>query len=199
MLRRRTFDNDAATAGAGARTLFAGTEDGCIRSYKYPLTGAVLVISVVRSLLVSLQPSLQMTDQQQAECHGTLGLLAAMSFTTPCAGEQQDLRCAAGSITRLQLSHDDSMLFAAAADGCFFVFDVRDRDTTRLSKGCALVAAHCSVSDNRSVERLLSCHGVRQIPTSHVSTASQPPSAPRMEGVLGLLTVRSRDAVEVPM
>jgi len=51
------------------------------------------------------------------------------------AGEQQDLRCAAGCITRLQLSHDDGMLVAAATDGCLLVFDVRDRDITRLGKG----------------------------------------------------------------
>jgi hypothetical protein len=50
-------------------------------------------------------------------------------------GELHDLRCASGGITRLRLSHDDSVLFAAAADGCFLVFDVRDRDTTRLGKG----------------------------------------------------------------
>ena len=59
-------------------------------------------------------------------------------FMQSCArtGELHDLRCAGGGITRLRLSYDDSVLFAAAADGCFLVFDVRDRDPTRLGKGC---------------------------------------------------------------
>ncbi len=65
-----------------------------------------------------------------------LGSELSLSHRAPHAGEQQDLRCAAGCITRLQLSHDDGMLVAAAADGCLLVFDVRDRDVTRLGKGC---------------------------------------------------------------
>ena len=69
--------------------------------------------------------------------HATLQLkLQFICSATFLAGEQQDLRCAAGCITRLQLSHDDGMLVAAAADGCLLVFDVRDRDVTRLGKGC---------------------------------------------------------------
>ena len=77
--------------GSCARTLFAGTEDGCIRCYKFPLTG-----------------------------------------------EYQELRCSTGSISRLRLSHDDSVLFVGSDDGCLLTFDVRDRDAARLGKGCVL-------------------------------------------------------------
>ncbi|KAL3131590.1 hypothetical protein ABBQ38_007889 [Trebouxia sp. C0009 RCD-2024] len=70
---------------AGGRMLFAGTETGCIRAYKYPLNG-----------------------------------------------EFQEFRCCGSAITQLVLTHDDAVLFASGQDGSLFVFDVKDKDPTRI-------------------------------------------------------------------
>ena len=43
------------------------------------------------------------------------------------------VRCGGAAISRLAASPDDALLFAATADGCLFVFDVRDRDAGRLA------------------------------------------------------------------
>ena len=85
-------------AFAGGRVLFAGTDTGCIRAYKYPLNG-----------------------------------------------EFQEFRCCGSAITQLTLSHDDAVLFASGQDGSLFVFDVKDKDPTRIvtkrSASCKLVNA----------------------------------------------------------
>lgn len=71
--------------------LFAGTETGCIRAYKYPLNG-----------------------------------------------EFQEFRCCGSAIMQLVLTHDDAVLFASGQDGSLFVFDVKDKDPTRIvTKRCA--------------------------------------------------------------
>ena len=62
-----------------AHALFAASETGAVRAYKFPLTG-----------------------------------------------EYQEYQCHAGSITRMCVSHDDSLLFCVSEDGCLAVFDVRD-------------------------------------------------------------------------
>lgn len=44
------------------------------------------------------------------------------------AAECQSQRCAAGGgISRLAVTHDEALLFAATRDGCVFVYDVKDR------------------------------------------------------------------------
>ncbi|CAL8468481.1 g8021 [Coccomyxa elongata] len=68
----------------GGKTLYAGTDTGCIRAYKLPLSG-----------------------------------------------EQQEVRCFSGAVTRLRLSHNDSLLYATSADGSLFVFEVKERDPVR--------------------------------------------------------------------
>ena len=47
------------------------------------------------------------------------------------ACECQVLRCGGAPITRLAATRDEATLFAATADGCLFVFDVKDRDAAR--------------------------------------------------------------------
>ncbi|KAK9830297.1 hypothetical protein WJX72_010857 [[Myrmecia] bisecta] len=69
---------------SGGRVLFGGTETGCLRAYKFPLTG-----------------------------------------------EYQEYKCCSGAISRVRLSHDDSLLFVSGEDGSLFVFDVKDKDPTR--------------------------------------------------------------------
>jgi len=69
----------------GGRVLFAGTDTGCIRAYKYPLNG-----------------------------------------------EFQEFRCCGSAITQLMLTYDDAVLFASGQDGSLFVFDVKDKDPTRV-------------------------------------------------------------------
>lgn len=69
----------------GGRVLFAGTDTGCIRAYKYPLNG-----------------------------------------------EFQEFRCCGSAITQLMLTYDDAVLFASGQDGSLFVFDVKDKDPTRI-------------------------------------------------------------------
>lgn len=43
----------------------------------------------------------------------------------------QALRCGPSPVTRLAATRDDSMLFAATADGGLLVLDVKDRDAGR--------------------------------------------------------------------
>lgn len=58
--------------------------------------------------------------------------MAAYRLPLGHASEPQTLRCSASAVTRLAVSRDEATLFAATADGCLFVFDVRDQDSTRL-------------------------------------------------------------------
>ena len=69
---------------AGGKTLYAGTDTGCIRAYKLPLSG-----------------------------------------------EHQETRCFSSAVTRLRLSHDESLLYATSAAGDLFVFEVKERDPVR--------------------------------------------------------------------
>ena len=87
--------------------MYAGTDTGCIRAYKLPLSS-----------------------------------------------EQQEVRCFSGAVTRLRLSHDDSLLYATSADGSLFVFEVKERDPVRsIAKRCT---PFCS--------RQLFCHNPHVIP-----------------------------------
>ena len=72
---------------AGGRTLFAATETGSVRCYKFPLTG----------------------EHQEYKCHNS-------------------------SITRLCISWDDTLLFTSSEDGAMFVFDIKDKDPSKLSR-----------------------------------------------------------------
>lgn len=67
--------------------MFAGTETGCLRAYKFPLMG-----------------------------------------------EFQEYKCCQGAITRLCLNYDDAILFATGVDGSLFVFDVKDKDPSRIKR-----------------------------------------------------------------
>ena len=51
---------------------------------------------------------------------------AVRAYKFPLTGEYQEYQCHAGSITRMCVSHDDSLLFCVSEDGCLAVFDVRD-------------------------------------------------------------------------
>ncbi len=85
-------------AFTGGRVLFAGTDTGCIRAYKYPLNG-----------------------------------------------EFQEFRCCGSAITQLMLTYDDAVLFASGQDGSLFVFDVKDKDPTRVvTKRCVYSAGEIS-------------------------------------------------------
>lgn len=53
---------------------------------------------------------------------------AVRSYKLPLTPECQAVRCSMAPVTRLAASRDESVLFAATADGALFVFDVRDRD-----------------------------------------------------------------------
>ena len=50
------------------------------------------------------------------------------SYKFPLTGEFNEYQCHAGAITRMRISHDDSMLFCVSEDGCLFTFDVREKD-----------------------------------------------------------------------
>ena len=59
------------------------------------------------------------------------------AYKHPLNGEFQEFRCCGSAITRLMLTHDDAVLFASGQDGSLFVFDVKDKDPTRIvSKRC---------------------------------------------------------------
>lgn len=70
-------------------------------------------------------------------CGTERGAIRAYKF--PLTGEHQELKCCRSAISRLCLSHDDNLLFAASEDGSLFVFDVKDKDPSRSSKRSALL------------------------------------------------------------
>lgn len=47
-----------------------------------------------------------------------------------------------GGVTRLAASADEALLFAATAEGCVIVYDIKDRDPGRL--GCAVLGCSCA-------------------------------------------------------
>ena len=54
------------------------------------------------------------------------------AYKYPLNGEFQEFRCCGSAITQLVLTHDDAVLFASGQDGSLFVFDVKDKDPTRI-------------------------------------------------------------------
>ena len=58
---------------------------------------------------------------------------AVRAYRLPLApgAEHQALRCGAAPISRLAATRDESLLFAATADGCLLALDVKDRDAGR--------------------------------------------------------------------
>lgn len=58
---------------------------------------------------------------------------AVRAYRLPLApgAEHQALRCGTAPITRLAATRDETLLFAATADGCLLALDVRDRDVGR--------------------------------------------------------------------
>ena len=54
------------------------------------------------------------------------------AYKHPLNGEFQEFRCCSSAITQLMLTHDDAVLFASGQDGSLFVFDVKDKDPTRI-------------------------------------------------------------------
>lgn len=50
------------------------------------------------------------------------------SFKFPLTGHCQDYQCHAGSVARIRLSHDDTLLFSAGMDGCLAMFEVREQE-----------------------------------------------------------------------
>lgn len=61
---------------------------------------------------------------------------AVRSYKLPLSAEFQATRCGSGAVTCIAATHDELLLFAATAEGCVFVFDVKDRDPSRIV-GCA--------------------------------------------------------------
>ena len=53
---------------------------------------------------------------------------AVRSYKFPLTGEYQEYQSHSAAITRLRVSHDDTMLFCVSEDGCLAVFDVRDKE-----------------------------------------------------------------------
>lgn len=115
---------------AGGRLLFAATEDGSVRAYKLPLTPdfqavrnlgelAGLELSCLACVLSGWRPVGVWLPIHQPTCIARATLLAAQ------------VRCGGAPVTRLTLTRDESTLFAATANGCLHVFDVRDRDAAR--------------------------------------------------------------------
>jgi hypothetical protein len=56
---------------------------------------------------------------------------AIRAYKLPLTAEFQQVRACSGAITRLRMGADDASLFATSADGCLWVYDIRDRDPTR--------------------------------------------------------------------
>lgn len=53
------------------------------------------------------------------------------AYRLPLSAEYAGLRCGLAAVTRLAATRDESLLFAATADGCLWALDVRDRDAAR--------------------------------------------------------------------
>ena len=119
----------------GGRVLFAGMDTGCIRAFKYPLNGEVLFFFFFYA------------DFFFCVCTGGRVLFAGTdtgcirAYKYPLNGEFQEFRCCGSAITQLMLTYDDAVLFASGQDGSLFVFDVKDKDPTRVvTKRCVLHA-----------------------------------------------------------
>lgn len=56
---------------------------------------------------------------------------AVRAYRLPLSAEFQAVRCSHAPVTCLAATRDEATLFAAAADGCLLVCDVRDRDAAR--------------------------------------------------------------------
>ena len=70
------------------------------------------------------------------------------AYKLPLSTEFQQVRACSGAITRLRLGADNVSLLATSADGCLWVYDIRDRDPTRvITRRCSLghpVHADCA-------------------------------------------------------
>ena len=49
---------------------------------------------------------------------------SVLSYVMPFNGDSFEFPASSGSITRIRMSHDDTMLFASGADGALIVFEV---------------------------------------------------------------------------
>lgn len=80
---------------------------------------------------LALQP-LARARVHSNECNTCGTAVAACLNSQPYSpSPHAQVRCGGAPVTRLALTRDECTLFAATADGCLHVFDVRDRDAAR--------------------------------------------------------------------
>ena len=105
---------------AGGRLLFAAGDDGCVRSFRLPLVPAAS--APAGSIAAAAGTGNTATDQPTTTQQQTQHQQQQQQQMVAAA------RCGSAAVTRIALIHDESTLFAATADGCLLVFDVKDRD-----------------------------------------------------------------------
>ncbi len=113
----------------GGKVLFAATDTGAVRCYKYPLTGAVLVLLCSRCL----DAGGRRHDAAWAEGR------ARVFVCCRAAGEFYEVKVHEGPINRLRVSFDDCLLISAGEDGSIAVSDIRDKDLAKASTRQQLV------------------------------------------------------------
>lgn len=136
-----------------ARVMFAATEAGGVRTYKYPLTGAGLRTGARgvggrgrRGCALVRPRGRHGSDALDVACYAATQLwpravLASKTDTQPLthpsipcihpfkpAGEFQEAKCHAAPVSRLRVSWDESLLVSGGEDGSVFVWEVRDKD-----------------------------------------------------------------------
>jgi hypothetical protein len=94
--------------------------------------GAQRTLETIAAVAVVTQSALLPAGGRLLFAGTEAGTVAAYRLPLGPSSEPQALRCSSSPVTRLAASRDEATLFAATADGCLFVFDVRDRDAARL-------------------------------------------------------------------
>jgi len=61
------------------------------------------------------------------------GTVRAYKF--PLTGEFQEYQSNAGSITKMRVSNDDSLMFCVGDDGALFVYDIKDKEASKAKGG----------------------------------------------------------------
>lgn len=151
----------------GGKILFAATESGVVRCYKYPLTGEHTsknesAPDTARALyrypgtpyISGSMPAFQMlktssTPWNEALYTPKMGVSCCCSLTRPThmlvtpAGEFYEVKCHEGPVARLRVSYDDFLLVSAGEDGSVVMLDIRDKELAKASSRQQQVNTAC--------------------------------------------------------
>ncbi|PRW57644.1 Cilia- and flagella-associated 57 [Chlorella sorokiniana] len=120
----------AAGAGPAAASVFVASLDKKLRLLEETTAGSGLAVTA------EVEAGTVITQLVAPGPGGRL-LFAATedgsvrAYKLPLTPDFHAVRCGGAPVTRLALTRDESTLFAATADGCLHVLDVRDRDAAR--------------------------------------------------------------------